>query len=56
MLKWAVTFFVVALVVGILGFVALAGVAAGIAQVLFFVLVAVTVVSFLLSFEQKSSI
>ncbi|MGA2248097.1 MAG: DUF1328 family protein [Verrucomicrobiota bacterium] len=37
MLGWTVTFLIIALVAGLLGFTAIAGAAAGIAQVLFFI-------------------
>lgn len=39
MLKWALMFFVIAIVAGIFGFGGIAGTAAGIAQVLFFIAV-----------------
>jgi uncharacterized membrane protein YtjA (UPF0391 family) len=46
MLGWALTFLVLALVAGLLGFFALAGVAATIAKVLLLVFLVLLVVSF----------
>ena len=37
MLSWALTFFIVAIIAGVLAFTNLAGAAAGIAEILFFV-------------------
>ncbi|HEX2494223.1 MAG TPA: DUF1328 domain-containing protein [Steroidobacter sp.] len=45
MLSWALTFFVVAIIAAVLGFTSVAGVAAGIAKVLFFIFLALTVVA-----------
>lgn len=36
MLGWALTFFIVALIAGVLGFTGIAGAAVGIAEILFF--------------------
>lgn len=47
MLKWALIFFVVALVAAALGFGGLASAASGIAVILFWVFLAVTVILFL---------
>ena len=47
MLSWAVTFFVLALLAGLLGFFALAGLAAGIAKILLFGFLALFVISLL---------
>ena len=47
MLGWALTFLVVALIAAALGFGGIAGTSAGIAQVLFFVFIALFVVSML---------
>ncbi|HUR29652.1 MAG TPA: DUF1328 domain-containing protein [Planctomycetota bacterium] len=47
MLSWAITFLVIALVAALLGFGGIAGTAAGIAQVLFWVFVALFLVSLL---------
>ena len=46
MLGWALVFFLLALAAGALGFVSLSGLAATIAQVLFFLFLALLVVSF----------
>lgn len=46
MLGWALIFFVVALICGYLGFFSLAGMAAGIAKVLFLIFLALLVLSF----------
>lgn len=45
MLSWALTFLVVALVAGLLGFTSVAGAAMGIAKILFFVFLVLFVVS-----------
>ena len=45
MLSWAVTFLIIALVAAVLGFGVLAGVAAQIAQILFFVFLVLLLVS-----------
>ena len=45
MLQWAVTFLIIALVAAVLGFGMLAGLAAQIAQVLFFVFLLLLIVS-----------
>ena len=47
MLSWSILFLVVALVAAVLGFGAIAGTAAGIAKILFFVFVVLFVVSLL---------
>jgi uncharacterized membrane protein YtjA (UPF0391 family) len=47
MLGWALTFLVLALIAGVFGFAGIAGAAAGIAQILFFVFLALVVISFL---------
>lgn len=46
MLGWALVFFVLALVCGYLGFFALAGLAAGIAKILFLIFLALLVIGF----------
>ena len=46
MLGWALTFFVLAIVAAALGFGGIAGASAGIAQILFFVFLALLVLSF----------
>jgi uncharacterized membrane protein YtjA (UPF0391 family) len=45
MLRWALIFFVVALIAGILGFFGIAAAAAGIAKILFFVFLVLFMVS-----------
>jgi uncharacterized membrane protein YtjA (UPF0391 family) len=45
MLSWALTFLVVALIAGVLGFTSIAGASMGIAKILFFVFVVLFVVS-----------
>ena len=45
MLGWALTFLVVALIAGVLGFTTVAGAAMGIAKILFFVFLVLFVVS-----------
>ena len=45
MLRWALIFFIVAIVAAIFGFGGLAGAASGIAQLLFFVFAALLVIS-----------
>jgi uncharacterized membrane protein YtjA (UPF0391 family) len=48
MLGWALTFLVVALIAGVLGFTTVAGAAMGIAKILFFVFLVLFVVSLIL--------
>jgi len=45
MLSWALTFFIIAIIAGVLGFGGIAGAAVGIAKILFFVALALLVVS-----------
>ena len=45
MLGWALTFLVVALIAGVLGFTSIAGAARGVAKILFFVFLVLFVVS-----------
>ncbi|CAN7568655.1 DUF1328 domain-containing protein [Phenylobacterium sp. LjRoot164] len=45
MLGWALTFLVVALIAGVLGFTSIAGAAMGVAKILFFVFLVLFVVS-----------
>ena len=47
MLSWALTFFIVAISAAVLGFGAIAGAAAGIAKILFFVFLILAIVSFI---------
>lgn len=48
MIKWAIIFAIIGLVAGALGYSGLAGAAMGIAQVLFFVAIAIAIVLFVL--------
>lgn len=48
MLSWAVVFLVVALIAAVLGFGGLAGTAVGIAKLLFFVFLAIFVISLII--------
>jgi uncharacterized membrane protein YtjA (UPF0391 family) len=50
MLGWALTFLVVALIAGVLGFTTVAGAAMGIAKILFFVFLVLFVVSLVMHF------
>lgn len=45
MLGWALTFLVVALIAGLLGFTSIAGAAMGVAKILFFIFLVLFVVS-----------
>jgi uncharacterized membrane protein YtjA (UPF0391 family) len=45
MLSWALTFFVVAIIAAVLGFSTIAGAAAGIAKILFFIFLLLTLVA-----------
>jgi uncharacterized membrane protein YtjA (UPF0391 family) len=45
MLSWALTFFIVAIIAAVLGFTTIAGAAAGIAKILFFVFLLLTLVA-----------
>lgn len=45
MLSWALTFFIVAIIAAVLGFTTIAGAAAGIAKVLFFIFLILTLVA-----------
>lgn len=45
MLGWAITFFIIAIIAAVFGFGGIAGAATGIAQFLFFVFVALLVIS-----------
>jgi uncharacterized membrane protein YtjA (UPF0391 family) len=48
MLRWAAIFLVIAIVAAVLGFGTIAGAAAGIAKILFFVFIVVALLMFLL--------
>jgi uncharacterized membrane protein YtjA (UPF0391 family) len=45
MLSWALTFFIVAIIAAVLGFTSIAGAAAGIAKILFFIFLVLTLVA-----------
>ena len=49
MLRWAAIFLVIAIIAALFGFGGIAGAAAGIAQTLFFIFIAVCVLLFLVS-------
>lgn len=55
MLYWAVVFFVVALVAGVLGFGGVYAAAAGIAKVLFVIFLVLFIASFVLGFFRRSN-
>lgn len=48
MLRWALIFLIVAIVAGVFGFTPVAGAATGIAIILFWVFLAITIVMFLI--------
>ena len=50
MLGWALTFLVVALIAGVLGFTTIAGAAIGIAKLVFYVFLILFVVSLIMNF------
>ena len=50
MLGWALTFLVVALIAGVLGFTTIAGAAIGIAKIAFYVFLVLFVVSLIMNF------
>jgi uncharacterized membrane protein YtjA (UPF0391 family) len=54
MLRWAVTFFVIAIIAAVFGFTSIAGSAIEIAKILFFVFLVLAVVSFI--FGRRKSI
>lgn len=56
MLGWALTFLVVALIAGLLGFTAIAGTAIGVAKILFFVFVVLFVVSLVMHLVRGRSV
>lgn len=45
MMVWALTFFVVAIVAAVLGFTTVAGAAAGLAKILFFIFLVLTLIA-----------
>lgn len=56
MLGWALTFLVVALIAGVLGFTSIAGAAIGVAKILFFVFVVLFLVSLVMHVVRGRSI
>jgi len=50
MLKWAIIFGIISLIAGALGFTGIAGTAAGIAKVLFFIFIALCVILLIAGF------
>lgn len=54
MLYWALVFLVVAVIAGALGFGGMAGASAGIAQLLFFILLAFVVISLLATLYRRA--
>ena len=53
MLRWALTFFIVALVAALLGFTGIAVAAAGIAKILFYIFLILFVVSLVVSLMRR---
>ena len=53
MLGWALTFLVVALIAGVLGFTTIAGAAIGIAKLVFYVFLLLFVVSLIMNFVRS---
>lgn len=56
MLGWALTFLVVALIAGVLGFTTIAGTAIGVAKILFFVFLVLFVVSLVMNMVRGRNI
>lgn len=54
LLNWAVTFFIVALIAALFGFGGIAGAAAGIAKILFFVFLILFLASLLVNFTRRT--
>jgi len=54
MLKWAIIFFIVAIIAGALGFGGIAGASAGIAQILFYVFLALLLISLVMHFVRRT--
>ena len=54
MLGWALTFLVVALVAGLLGFTAVAGAAMGIAKIVFYIFLVLFLVSLVMNFVRRN--
>ena len=53
MLSWALTFLVVALIAGLLGFTSIAGAAMGVAKILFYVFLVIFLVTLLLGVTRR---
>ena len=56
MLNWVLTFFIIALIAGVLGFGGIAGEMVGIAKILFLVFLCLSVVSFVMSRGRAPSV
>ena len=56
MLGWALTFLIVALIAGVLGFTTIAGTAIGVAKILFYVFLVLFLVSLVMNFIRGRSI
>jgi uncharacterized membrane protein YtjA (UPF0391 family) len=56
MLGWALTFLVVALIAGVLGFTTIAGTAIGVAKILFYVFLVLFLVSLVMNFVRGRSV
>ncbi len=54
MLSWSITFFIIALIAGLLGFTGIAGSAVGIAKILFFVFLVLFVINLLFNIGRKA--
>lgn len=54
-LKWTLIFFVLALVAALLGFGGIAGAMAGVAEILFYVFLAVAVISLLAGLSRRTA-
>lgn len=54
MLSWALTFFILALIAGLLGFGGVAAAASGIAQILFFVFLIALVISLVFGWSGRT--
>jgi uncharacterized membrane protein YtjA (UPF0391 family) len=55
MLGWALTFLVIALIAGALGFGGIAGASAGIAQILFYIFIVLLLVSLVMHFARGAA-
>lgn len=52
MLSWSITFFIIALIAGVLGFGGIAGAASSIAQILFFIFLGIFLISLVLGIRR----